>query len=127
MRYSTISKSITVKAALEGEEAAVEVKIICDGTILVNSAQESDLGADFVEVAHHDGVRIWETTKPVRLTALLSVDHYHRPTGVEVTSIRALEKLWRVLESGFRLKEPNLSGYWKLQSSAADRLHPGGA
>ena len=106
---------IEVKAALEGEEASVEVKIICDGTILVNSAQESDLGADFVKVAHHDGVRIWETTKPVRLTALLSVGHNHRPTGGEVTSIRTLENdpghaAWRARKQAGAISSPAFKG-----------------
>jgi hypothetical protein len=41
-----ITKSnVQVRARLEGEEAAVEVTFICETTILVDSAPETDLGA----------------------------------------------------------------------------------
>ena len=62
---------IEVKAALDGEEAAVEVAFTCNTTILVDTSRES--------------------TTPVHFTALLTVDHYYRPTGGEITSIDALD------------------------------------
>jgi PIN domain len=61
---------IEAKAALEGEEAAVEVGFTCNTTILADTS---------------------EITKPLRFTALLTVDQYDSPTGGEITSIRALE------------------------------------
>lgn len=83
--------NVEVRAPLEGQAAAVEVWFTCDTSIMFTSALETDLGADFAEVADDEGARIWEITKPVRFTALLTVDHYERPTGGEITSVRALE------------------------------------
>jgi hypothetical protein len=67
-----------VTARLEGQVAAVEVEAVCDTTILVDSAPEADLGPAFVEIAAEDDVRIWQTTKPVRFTALLGQPHPRR-------------------------------------------------
>jgi hypothetical protein len=83
--------SFEVKARLEGQEAAVEVEAVYDMTILVDTAPEADLGPAFVEIANEDEVRVWQATKPVRFTALLTVDQYDRPTGGDITSIRAMD------------------------------------
>jgi PIN domain len=86
---------IDVKAALEQEEAAVEVGFTCNTTISAETS-ETDLGANFVKVADSDGARIWQVTKPVRFTALVTLDHDDTLTGGEIISVRALED-----DSGF--------------------------
>jgi hypothetical protein len=92
---------IEVKAALDGEETAVEVGFTCNTTILTD-ASEVGPGVNFRSAEYRDEIRDWEITKPVRFTALLTVDHHERPTGGEITSIRALED-----DPGFAAREAN--------------------
>ena len=49
-----------------------------------------------------DEVRNWKITKPLRFTALLTLDHSQRPTGGEITSVRALKD-----DPGFADREAN--------------------
>jgi hypothetical protein len=87
--HDITESNFEVKSQLEGGGAAVEVAFVCAATILVEAAPDTDLGTEFAEVSEDDDIRVWQTTKPICFKALLTVDQYDRPTGGELTSIRA--------------------------------------
>jgi hypothetical protein len=57
----------------------------------MDTAPEVNLEPPFEEISDEDDVRIWQATKPIHLSALLTVDRYQRPAGGQITSIRALD------------------------------------
>lgn len=86
----TIETTIEVKAPLESGEAAVEVTVSCETAILVDQiGPHADLGEAFVLISDDEGRQIYETTKVVSFTALVTVDEFDRPIAGELISVRA--------------------------------------
>ena len=95
-----IESDFKVTAPLDGGEAAVEVSILCDTTILFEASPSSTLGPDSIAITDDAGIVAVEITKPIRFSALLRVDRYVRPTGGELTTVAAPaddpgHELWR--------------------------------
>jgi hypothetical protein len=86
-----IESTFDVLSPVEDQQAAVEVSLVAEATIVVEVHPGTELGVDFIEVADNGELRIAKTTKPLRFTALLTVDQYDRPTGGDLTAVKALD------------------------------------
>jgi hypothetical protein len=86
-----IESTFDVLSPVEDQQAAVEVSLVAEATIVVEVRPGTELGVDIIEVVDNGELRIAKTTKPLRFTALLTVDQYDRPTGGDLTAVKALD------------------------------------